>query len=1016
MKKGFPIILACAALLLSCAKEMDSPVQPEQPAQGPGTYTLTVKAEKSDRLGTKALGFEGSTLKATWAAGEQVSVYKGEALLGTLSAQEDDPNTLYGIITGEIAKEDVLTLKFLSPDYASQDGTLAYIASHCDYAVASVTVEDVGDTNITTTQANFVNQQAVVKLTLNVSVKPLSITLPGQVIAITPESALNELYVAIPALSSQTVSLVAAANEKVYFKNVDAVTLEAGKYYTITATLEEYSGALLVHNESELNAAVQTNNAQILFANDISVGQNVQITNDRTVTINMGGYKLDRGLTAHGSDGQCIYVASGSTLNLSNGILTGGWGGDSGGLLNAGTANLTSVIITGNTGENRGGGICNRSEAMLTMTGGSIIGNTSKDIKVNDTDLVGGGGIFNYDGATVKLLGVTITGNEARFGGGGICNYGTLKMEGAITVTGNTVNEGITDNVYLKENKVITVTGNLAGSHIGITMQTPDTFTTDYKLHNDADPTTLFSSDLGPYLQLSASDTEVCLALQEEDSIYYVERSWDELNKCVKAEIKILKKDEYTLLDGNFEDIIIHSFVYYVVKTEADCELIEAVGGDKHHLILCDGARLDANFIKVENNNSLNIYGQSNDSGKLMVEVNKVTYGLYSGIGGGYQSNAGAIVIHGGDIHAEGHKGGAGIGGGPGGTSGPVTVYGGKVYAHGYSHEMYGAAGIGGGDAGNGGTITIYGGEIEAHGSPERGGAGIGSGPEGGSGTITIHGGNIKAYGGEKAAGIGGGWNGNGSQVTINGGDIYAQGSDGGAGIGSGYNSNAVSSAGSLKVTGGTVYAYGSQGGDYVHNEGGAGIGGGYDASGGNITISGGYVYARGGAFAAGIGSGCEALTSGGKQGGSLTVTGGHVEAYGGEDGAGIGGGEDADGGTVEINGGYVYAEGGHGGAGIGGGEEGDGANVTITVGEIFAKAGKTGDGYRAIGAGLGSTSQGSLALGNPLMMRPALGEGWAAPLLANQRVAGCRDNSGAWIKVCNHPEHTASNCPYCIH
>ena len=39
--------------------------------------------------------------------------------------------------------DDVLTLKFLSPNYDSQAGTLEYIATHCDYATASVTVTGV---------------------------------------------------------------------------------------------------------------------------------------------------------------------------------------------------------------------------------------------------------------------------------------------------------------------------------------------------------------------------------------------------------------------------------------------------------------------------------------------------------------------------------------------------------------------------------------------------------------------------------------------------------------------------------------------------------------------------------------------------------------------------------------------------------------------------------------------------------------------------------------------------------
>lgn len=337
-------LLACA-ILFSCTKETE---QPMQPVQETGMYTLTVSADKGDRADTKALGFDSGALKASWTQGDTVSVYKGSALLGLVMAQASGKETvLSGKILGEIVKGDELTLTYLSPDYSHQDGTIEYIASHCDYAVATVTVSDIGETTASTTAAIFANQQAIVKFTLNVSAKPLSITLPGQCLAVTPESAQSVLYVALPALSSQAVSMMAAANEKVYVKNVDNVTLEAGKYYAISATLTESSSSLLVHNEAELRAAVQTNNAQILFANDIPTASLLEITNSRTVTINMAGYTLDRGCTSRGS--QVIVVRSGSRLDLSGGKVSGGWGGNGGALdIESGaTVNLTNVTING---------------------------------------------------------------------------------------------------------------------------------------------------------------------------------------------------------------------------------------------------------------------------------------------------------------------------------------------------------------------------------------------------------------------------------------------------------------------------------------------------------------------------------------------------------------------------------------------------------------------------------------------------------------------------------------------
>ena len=142
------LIIAVIGLLtaFSCSKE-----GAEEPVQATGAYTLSVTAGKGG-VDTKALTLDGTTLNATWAVGDEVTVYKGENLLGTLTAQTAGSNTtLNGTLTGTIAVDDVLTLKFLSSDYASQDGTLEYIAAHCDYSTAEVTVNSISGGNISTT-------------------------------------------------------------------------------------------------------------------------------------------------------------------------------------------------------------------------------------------------------------------------------------------------------------------------------------------------------------------------------------------------------------------------------------------------------------------------------------------------------------------------------------------------------------------------------------------------------------------------------------------------------------------------------------------------------------------------------------------------------------------------------------------------------------------------------------------------------------------------------------------------
>ena len=755
MKRTTSLLLTCAALLLSCTKE--TPL-PEQPVQETESYTLTVEASKGETPDTKALIFVGTKLKALWSQGEEVSVYKADALLGTLTAQNDGSSTtLKGEISGNLAKDDELTLKFLSPDYASQDGSIEYISAHCDYAVANVTVTNVEGTSVTTTSAQFENQQAIVKFNLNVSARPLIVTLPKQTITVTPSSARDWLIVAVPAVSSASVFLKATAGEKTYMLNKTGITLEAGKYYNIDVTL---SDAIVVHNEAELTAAITNDNAYILFANDISTTSLLEIKESRTITIDMNGFTLNRGCTSRGT--QAIVVHTGSKLNLRGGTVTGGWGGNGGALdiEDGTTVNLTDVIISGNTADDRGGGISNHGT--LNMTRGAITGNTSYD----HTSPSGGGGLFNFEGATATLTNVNITGNDVKmWGGGGICNYGTLTLDGC-TITGNTAmftgggiwsgNEkhllkirganiitdntagGVPSNLFLEERRWITLIGSITGSHIGVSLDVaPNQFTDGYvTYHNGEDPHTFFTCDrpeiedlvLIPDEQYVLYVGEVKVVKKDlTGKVPYVEHSWDSENKKVLTTTKVLTElidfkatptsetqykklkssDDYTNLGT--ENSELHEF--YVVDGEEVKGTTLYVVGPNVHIILCDNAWLHLMFsINVADGNTVYIHAQSagSDMGKMTNDDGSSD----GGIGGREGTNGGNIEIHGGHFNLLGNNRCAAIGG-QYNTNGNITIYDGRITVVGGVCS----AGIGGGDGcKNYGDINIYGGTIDATG------------------------------------------------------------------------------------------------------------------------------------------------------------------------------------------------------------------------------------------------------------------------------------------------------------
>lgn len=741
-----------------------------------------------------------------------------------------------------------------------------------------------------------------------------------------------------------------------------------------------------VGTDSELRAAIQNNNANITVTANIDLSNStLSIPEGTTVTIDLNGHTLDRKLTKRGDGGgQVITVRENATLYLSNGTLKGGWGGAGGGLVNeGGTVTLTDVIISNNVADDRGGGICNRNGGVLTMTNCTITDNHSND----HSGAKGGGGFFNEENATATLTNVIITGNEAKVcGGGGLCNFGTLTLDGctiqnnaAITngggiwqegtmniqganiVTGNTTVDNKPNNLFLKTGALLTVTGSLAGSTILVDMESgTGTLTSGYNTHNSGvDPATFFQSEWPDIMDVTLENNEAKLGSSlAEGDYYYIDNRWSDGK--LTYETKILHPGEYTLITpGYYEDTDLFLAGNYVVVTndkgyKCHYDGIAYVSANTK-IILCDGAKLEIEgcLLVAQNEAVLDVYGQVNNTGVLQAHGDITHYGEnYPGIGSG-KDDVTDMHFHGGHIIAKGENSYAGIGGGHTGDN--------------YSRMFF------------------YNANVEATGG--SGGPGIGTwyfANDFDNTHVYIYGGTIKAYGGE--------------------GGVY------GAGIGGGDGSYGLR----LYVYGGEVYAYGAGNA--------AGIGGGWGGGGGWAEVYGGLVKAYGGDNGAGIGSGSKPfLQDDPAQAGGLKVYGGEVYAYGGVDAAGVGGGEDCYGGVVEVYGGYLYAEGNDNGAGIGGGEDGDGGWVTINGGTVVAKTTGTDEGSRAIGPGDGSDDYGTLELGDNMMVtserKAAAAERHDMCWYRTQvRLEACDHSSGFTYTVdgTTAEDHHISHCQYC--
>ena len=253
-------LLVAAVVTTACSSSDDDAVPSGSPA-GSNVYTLTVHATKgNDDATTRALALNGSTLNATWTAGDEVEVgvwderNKTFTKYGTLTAQGSGISTT---LTGTVENISLigmdLRLRYLSNDYSSQAGTLDYIASHCDYATADVKVTAISGSEISTTAATFQNRQAVIKFTVKdfdgSTLNPSAFTVSDGTSTVTltdiPDATYTTngdgvLYVAFPATgSSATITLTATIDSRDYKYTKSGVTFENGKYYAIGVKITE---------------------------------------------------------------------------------------------------------------------------------------------------------------------------------------------------------------------------------------------------------------------------------------------------------------------------------------------------------------------------------------------------------------------------------------------------------------------------------------------------------------------------------------------------------------------------------------------------------------------------------------------------------------------------------------------------------------------------------------------------------------------------------------------------------
>ena len=167
------------------------------------------------------------------------------------------------------------------------------------------------------------------------------------------------------------------------------------------------------------------NGEVIMLSEDITAlpeDARLTIASGKCVTLDLNGHTLNRNQqTYKANNGSVLYVQEDAILIIRSsgereGVITGGYHDDGGGIINDGTVILEGGSVTGNAALHTGGGIANNGT--LVLLGGSVTGNRS---------LKTGGGVFNQAKAHLTVCGDVVLGNEAP-AHPDIANEGTLSI------------------------------------------------------------------------------------------------------------------------------------------------------------------------------------------------------------------------------------------------------------------------------------------------------------------------------------------------------------------------------------------------------------------------------------------------------------------------------------------------------------------------------------------------------------------------------------------------------------
>ena len=309
------------------------------------------------------------------------------------------------------------------------------------------------------------------------------------------------------------------------------------------------SAATSAGTEAALVKAVN-NGSDIKLTKNIDLSAQLVIPEGTSVSLDLNGKTLNRGLGGTQENGSVILVSKGAVLTVldSNeynaGTITGGAAVNGGGICNLGTLTFNGGTLSGNNALDetggRGGGIYNGPEAVLTLHGGII-----KDNAANN-----GGGVYNDAGGSVTIerntiikkvgieskertTNITITSNRANDLGNGIYNDSLISLADAPVINGNSDTD-----IFNSRGNVIEITGELTFTG-KISISTPGSnavITKNYSLYNTKKPSAFFTCP--------DTDTIIRLTAAENGEVMFVNEMKNTVVEVYEKR-RLVKKEEY---------------------------------------------------------------------------------------------------------------------------------------------------------------------------------------------------------------------------------------------------------------------------------------------------------------------------------------------------------------------------------------------------------------------------------------------------------------------------------------